>query len=334
MNASESFQALRRANPRAKAGFVQSVEAATDAVRAQIAMTAGAPRTRTGRVHPRHRLVRVSAAGASLAAVAAVAALLTVASPGGGPAVENAAAAVEKAASLTAASAERSGTAVVRITHDGEVWAGITIRWHGSDVAVSHGLPRRPGGAESGLMVVGGTLYGFDPGDGGWVALGSPESIDPGSGTTPDEYLAAVREDVGGVTLRRITDGVTGLTTTRLDDGATVYTGTVAARLIARKSGFKGGRPIRLLPFGFVAHDEAADPGAALEAAVTVDANGIVREIAVTWGTGLSRWTYAVAYSSLGTTSALVAPANARSLRDLRSSVRQERQRETPASAE
>ena len=47
---SESFQALRRANPRAKAGFAQSVEAAADALRAQIvattadvAMDAGVP---------------------------------------------------------------------------------------------------------------------------------------------------------------------------------------------------------------------------------------------------------------------------------------------------
>jgi hypothetical protein len=48
---------------------------------------------------------------------------------------------------------------------------------------------------------------------GGPVVLGNPGSIDPDSGTTPDEYLAAVQEDIGGTTLRRITDGMTGLTT-------------------------------------------------------------------------------------------------------------------------
>jgi hypothetical protein len=37
MNTSESFQALRRANPRTRAGFAESVEAAADAVRTQIA---------------------------------------------------------------------------------------------------------------------------------------------------------------------------------------------------------------------------------------------------------------------------------------------------------
>jgi hypothetical protein len=80
-------------------------------------------------------------------------------------------------------------------------------------------------------------MYGVDPEDGGWVVLGSPDSIDPDSGTTPDEYLAAVREDVDGTTLRRMTDGMSGLTTRQLDDGSTVYGGSVAAGLIARETG-------------------------------------------------------------------------------------------------
>jgi hypothetical protein len=325
MNTSESLQALRRANPRVKAGFARSVDAAGDAVRAgivtataDVAVDGGAPRPRTGRFGPRRRLVRVSAAGASLAAAAAVAALLTVGSPGGGTGVEDAAAAVKKAATVTAASAERSGTAVVRITHNGELWAGTTIRWHGGDVAVSSDAPRRRRDAGSELLVVDGTLYGIDAVDGGWVVLGKPENIDPGSGTTPDDYLAAVRDDVGGATLRRITESVTALTTRRLDDGSAVYSGTVAAALIARERGFKEGRAIRMLPFGFVAHDEAADPTAPLDAAVTVGADGIVRDITVTWGRSASAWTYTVRYSSLGATSALVAPANARPLRDAR----------------
>src|ERR671923_150232 len=94
------------------------------------------------------------------------------------------------------------------------------------------------------------------------IVLGDPASIDPGSGTTPGEYLAAAREDVGGTTLRRITGAMTRPATSRLADGSTVYRGTVAAGLIARESSFKEGRPIRVLPFGFVAHDQAADPAA------------------------------------------------------------------------
>jgi hypothetical protein len=157
-------------------------------------------------------------------------------------------------------------------------------------------------------------MYGVDPVDGSGVVLGRPASIDPGSGTTPDEYLAAVREDVGGATLRRFTGGMTGLTTRRLDDGATVYSGTLAAGLIARETGFKEGRANRVFPFGYVAHDQAADPAAPLDVAVSVGAEGVVREIAVAWGTSDSAWTYTVEYRSLGETSAPAAPTNVRPL--------------------
>jgi hypothetical protein len=152
-------------------------------------------------------------------------------------------------------------------------------------------------------------VYGIDV-DGRWVAMGSPKNIDPDSGTTPDEYLAAVHEDVGGASLRRITNGMTGLTTRTLADGSTVYRGAVAAGLIARESGFKDGEALRVLPFGYVAHDQAADPANALRTEVTVGPEGVVREIAVTWG----RWTYTVTYSQLGETAAPKAPANARDL--------------------
>ena len=314
MSTPESLQALRRANPRGKAGFAESVEAAADALHARMVTTPGdaaAPTPRGGRSRPRRRLLGVSTAAVSLVAAVA-AAFLTVSSPG----VPSAAAAVRKAATVTAASAERSGTAVVRITHDGKLWAGTTVRWHDRDVEISRGYPRRPGPASK-QLVVDGIMYAYGgPHRAGWVKLGDPRSIDPGSGTTPDEYLAAVREDVGGATLRRISDGMTGLTTRQLHDGATVYSGTVAAGLIARKTGFKEGHAIRVLPFGFVAHDEAADPASPLQVSVTVGADGIFRQITVTWGTSAA-WNYTVAYSRLGTTPALVAPKNARTLREV-----------------
>jgi hypothetical protein len=315
MSRSDSIEALRRANPRAKVDLERAVEATAEALRAQIDTVAPAPPSE--RSHPRRRLVGVSA-GASLAAAATAAAIMLVGSPGGGPGVESAAAAFEKAATVTAASAERSGTASVRITHDGELWAGSTIRWHEGDLATSSDASWRPGKAGRGLLVVDGMMYGVDPRTGGWAVLGSPKSIDPDSGTTPDEYLAAVREDIGGATLRRFTDAMTGLNTERLDDGSTVYRGSVAAGLIARETGFKEGQAIRVLPFGYVAHDEATDPNASLNVAVTVGAEGVLREIAVTWGTNGSKWSYTVSYSKLGATPALTAPKNARPLRDRR----------------
>jgi hypothetical protein len=312
MTTSESFRALRRANPRTSPEFAQSVEAAAHAVRDRLA----APENREAPppAGPRRRLAALALAGAILAAAAA-AALLATESTTRGPGVENATAAVRRAATATAASARRSGTAIVRITHDGRLWAGTTIRWHGGDLAVENDAPhrsRRPGG---GLLLVNGTLYGFEAGDGGWVVLGSPASIDPDSGTTPAEYLAAVREDAGGTTLRRIADGLSNPTTSRGDDGSTVYGGAVPAGLIARETGFKEGRRIRVLPFGYVAHDEAYDPRAPVDVALTVGPDGAIRELAATWGPNAA-WSYTVSYSNLGSTPAPTAPANARPFPD------------------
>jgi hypothetical protein len=318
MSTTTSFEALRRANPRIRTGFAEAVEATADVVRAGIATSAtdrGMPRAQ--RLQSRRSLVRISAVGVTLATAAVAAAFLTIGSSGKAPGVENAAAAIKKAATVTAASAEQSGTAVVQITHHGETWAGSSIRWHDHDISVSRGAPSHHGKVGDEMRVVNGTLYGPDE-NGGWVALGDPANIDPDSGTTPAEYLAAVREDVGGATLRRITEGMTAVTTRQLDDGSTVYSGTVAAGLIARETGFKEGEAIRVLPFGYVAHDEAADPSAPLDVAVTVGVDGVVREIAVTWGSTASAWRYTVTYSALGATPAPVAPVNARSLNGLR----------------
>ena len=286
--------------------------AARDSIRASIEQQ----RTKISVLRPSRRRARRSVvlAGAGLAVATFLAVFSTVGSPGRGPGVVDASAAVRKAATLTAASAEQSGRAVVRITQNGDLWAGNTIRWKDDDLAVSSDVGRPSGRAGSELRVVDGRLYAVDPVDGAWVQQGTPANIDPDSGTTPAEYLAAVREDVGGVTLRRITDGMTGLTTRQLEDGSTVYRGLVAARLIARETGFKEGQPIRVLPFGYVAHDEAADPAAPLDVAVTVGPDGIVRKLVVTWGSSPSAWTYAVTYSGLGSTAAPVAPAHARNL--------------------
>lgn len=306
MTTSESIDALRAAGPRAKPEFAHAVEAAAEAV--QLAILRSPAPARAER--PRRRLLRVSTAGASLVVVAAAAVFFALGSLRGSG-VEDAVAAVNRAARASASAAELSGTAIVRVTRDDDEWGGTTIRWHGDDVAVG-----RDDGRE--LLVVDGMLYGMDPErPGGWLALGDPSVIDPDSGTTPDEYLAAVREDVGGATLRRITAAMRGLTSDRREDGSTVYRGLVAAGMIARETGFKEGRAIRVLPFGFVAHDEAADPRAPLDVAVTVDAGGVVDEIAVRWG-GASRWAYTVSYDRLGSTPAPAAPANARSLVELR----------------
>jgi len=308
MRSERALALLERANPVDESDLPAPEDTRARLLRERI-LTEPAPRNR-----PRRRALRpaLPAAGAAAAAAAVVGALVLVGTPGGGADVEDAAAAVQQAAAVTAASAERSGTAVVRITHGDELWAAKTIRWNGDDLSLSDegsGRAGRKPGHE--FLLVDGMMYGIDPEDGRWVEMGSPESIDPDSGTTPGEYLAATREDVGGATLRRLTDAMTGLTTAQLEDGSTVYSGSVAAGLVARESGFKEGQAIRVLPFGYVAHGKAADPSAQLDAAITVGADGVVRELAVTW----PGWTYAVSYSGLGSTAAPEAPENARPLR-------------------
>jgi hypothetical protein len=308
MNRSAALRALRRESPRSQPGFSALVDSSAAVMRRRLATAPTAAVERRGD----RQLLRISLAGGLAAAAVAVAAL-AVGSLGGAPGVESATAAVKRAAAATAASAQASGTVAVRITHGDQVWATTTIRWNGNDIAIGRDHPDRAGRVGTEMLVVDGVLYGLDI-DGGWVAQGSPSAIDPDSGTTPSEYLAAVREDIGGATLPRISRAMTGLTVRQLGDGTTVYGGRVAAGLIARETGFKEGQTIRVFPFGYVAHDEAADPAASLDVAVAVGHDDLVRSIVVTWGTGASAWNYAVTYSDLGSTAPIAAPENARSL--------------------
>ena len=314
----ESFGALRGANPRTKPDFAPVVEAVAHAIRAQLVQeAAGAARSRVAPRRRRRRLSGISAVGVSLVAAAAAAVFLTIGSNGvtPGAGVEDAAAAVKQAATVTAASAEESGTADLRITHNGEPWGSLTIKWNGGDLSVVNNERDRDGKIGTESRVVDGMMYTLTPD--GWAEAGPPSSIDPDSGTTPDETLAAVREDVGGATLSRLTGSITGLTTEDQADGSRVYRGTVPAGAIARESGFKEGQAIQVFPFGYVAHDEAADPASPLDTAITVGADGIVRQIAVTWGSDDSAWAYTVTYSNLASTPAPEAPENAVPLRRL-----------------
>ena len=234
---------------------------------------------------------------------------LIVGSPAGGPTVENAYAAVKQAAGVTADAAKASGTVVVRIMHDGELWTGETIRWHGDDASIVDDTGMRSGGE---LLLVDGRLYAHED---GWVDLGEYDPENWNESPT-DTHLAPVREDVSGATLRRITGGMKGLTTSQAADGSTVYSGSVAAGLIAREPGFKEGEHLRLFPFGYVAHDEAADPDAPLDVALTVDANGLIERIAVARGVAdASAWTYTVTYKDLAATAPIVAPNDTQPLR-------------------
>ena len=309
MNDTDSLDALRRANPRREAGFTQM---ATELSRA-----AGTPRPATFDLSRGRRLRSTAGVPAAAAVIAVVvAAVVGLGSPNGSPGVSPAAA-IERAATASTRAADESGTVAIEVTQDGHPWGARTVRWNGSDISVTNQDPGN-GGRKRGLLVVDGTLYGPDPETpGGWLELGSPANIDPDSGTTPDEYLATVRADAGGDTLRRITGAMTGLTTSTGPGGAVVYRGTVPAGVLAPETGTKEGEPIRVLSYGYVAHDDAADPGTPVVVRITVGPDQTIREILATWG-GASAWSYRLSYTDLGSTPAPTAPSNVRSLCSLR----------------
>jgi hypothetical protein len=309
---SDTFDVLRRANPRSEPGFEPSVRAA-EKLRERIVVSAPDAPSVAGTVATpaRGSRARLGAAAVATMAVGIFVAILAIGVLGGAE-VDSASAAVNHAAAVTAETAGTSGTATVLMTLNGETWAGKTVRWNDGNLSLLETGPtfgRTEPYRET--RVVDDILYDHDPADGHWVVLGATDSIDPDSGTTPDEYLAVTRADVGGNTLERISAGMTDLAMRQLDDGSTVYNGTVAAGLVAPESGFKEGEHIRVFPFGYVAHDEAADPDEPLEVSITVDAGGLIRELAVAWGGSGSAWTYTVTYSDLGATAPIVAPDNA-----------------------
>ena len=316
MNGTDSLDALRRANPRHQPGFARMAMDLTRAAGTPRPPTVDLSRGRPQRMPSRWRLgpvIGVPAAAALIALV--VATVLVVGSPNGSQQVTPAAA-IEHAVSVSAGAAEQSGTVSIEVTQDGNLWGARTVLWNGPDVSITNEDPGRVRRAD--LIVVDGTLYGPGPeAEDGWLELGSPASIDPDSGTTPDEYLATVRADAGGDTFRRITKAMTGLSTSPGDNGSVVYRGTVPAEVLAPETGTKEGVPIRVLPYGYVAHDDASNPAAPIEVRITVGADEAIQEIHATRG-GASSWSYLLSFSGLGSTPAPTVPDNVESLCVLR----------------
>ena len=101
--------------------------------------------------------------------------------------------------------------------------------------------------------------------------------------------------------MQRLTDEMTDLTTSQAEDGSTIYHGKVPAGSLARETGVKEGESIRVLPFGNVAHDDAANPETLIDISISVTADGTIGEIHATWGSE-SSWSYRLIYSDLGST--------------------------------
>lgn len=312
MNLTDSLDALRSANPRRRPGFA---EMATDLTRSTKRLarldTTEPARGRaadSGRPFRRWPVIGIPAAATVIAVVVS---LVAIGSPVG-PLTVSPAAAMRQAVTASADAAEQSGTVEIEITQDGVLWAAKTVRWNGSDLAMTTNDPTRAGRGD--LLVVDGTMYAPDPEVvDGWLELGSPASVDPDSGTTPDEYLTAVREDAGGTTFGRITAEMTDLTTSQRADGTTVYHGRVPAGALARETGIKDGQELRVLPYGYVAHDDADNPATLIDVSIAVHADGTIGEIHATWG-GDASWSYRLTFRDLGSTPAPEKPSNAQPL--------------------
>jgi hypothetical protein len=102
-------------------------------------------------------------------------------------------------------------------------------------------------------------------------------------------------------------------------DGSVTYSGTAPAGVLAPEQGVKEGQTIRVLPYGYVANDAASNPASPVDVSITAGPDHLVRNITARWGGG-SAWTYTVTFSDLGTAPQVEAPANAKSLEDIRKS--------------
>ncbi|HJQ90460.1 MAG TPA: hypothetical protein VJ950_02035 [Acidimicrobiia bacterium] len=67
-----------------------------------------------------------------------------------------------------------------------------------------------------------------------------------------------------------------------------------------------------MLPFGNVAHDDAANPASLIDISLSVRPDGTIGEIHAIWGGG-SSWSYRLIYSDLGSTAPLEKPAKVQS---------------------
>ncbi|MEZ5126418.1 MAG: hypothetical protein R2826_09245 [Thermoleophilia bacterium] len=308
---SNDIHALRRANPRQSPGFegrlreaearcaqvIAREEALTDAPDAYGAVRPGRSGARWGRWSRSRRFVALAAAAAAV--VVAAVTVATVWPHAGGMGVADAYAAVKKAAAVTAASTQQSGTAVVRASQGGVARFAQTARWHDGDLHVTNDTGTQ---AVSEWLLVDGHLYFHIPQ--GWEG---PNTYPKGWN---EQYLAPTRLDLTGGSLQRITGGMQGVTTASGDDGATVYRGTVAAGVLAARHELRDGRSELVFPFGFIPEDDAPKADAPLDVTLTVGDDGLVRELTASWGAGESAWSYSIAYSDLGSTAPVAAPAS------------------------
>ena len=303
MSTDTSLSALRDASPHSHPAFDKWIER-FDVLSDQISTTP-VPVRRPERLHPSRRAIGLSAAAACalVAAAVFVGLTMTAASP------PSAYAAVKKALAATAGAA--SGTMRATVTHDGSSYTLDTTQWNGSEIEVTRGQ-RSQHGPNQQLLLIDGSAY-LQQADGTWLQY--PSARDLGK---LGSVAQLAQDNVTGSTADQILSLTTGLTQTTQPDGTTLYTGT-----IPNSDADPGIAPtddsiIRIIT-NLRSGNEPGAPGGShngLHLQMAVGSDGFVQQVSLTFQqqntgspTGDGTYTWTVAYSQLGTTPPITAPA-------------------------
>jgi hypothetical protein len=202
----------------------------------------------------------------------------------------NAAAAAKKA--LTRTEASSSGTMTL-----GGGFGEITTEWNDGNIALTGGKVLGP---LNQFLIVDGGLY-VQQDDGAWLHYADASNV-------PDELAARVqlaRDNVAGNSPDQILALATEISQTTQPDGSTVYTGTIPSSNVDPDSLITPSDDVLI---AMILSHRLGDPGdQPMQLRMVAGTDGTVQEVDLT-RTGDS---IKFAYSDLGTTSPITAPANA-----------------------
>jgi hypothetical protein len=253
----------------------------------------------------------------TLAVLAAATAAVLVLTLGAAP-PENASAAAAMRA-LAATAAAPSGAMTTTMLHAGVTRTVDAASWNDSDIAFTPGL-----GPIQQLLLIGGGMY-VQTSDGTWLHYANASDVEP----KPLGGLAQLAQDnIAATTPQQILALATDVQQTAQPDGTTVYTGTIPSGRLdpATLPGNDAitnmilGAQKRTAMMSGAGPDQGGAPGSSLQSdlqlRMSVGADGLVSQVSVTFQqqdtgspTADGTYTWTVAYSQLGSTPPITAPA-------------------------
>jgi hypothetical protein len=313
MRTDTSLHALREASPRNQPGFDDWIDS-LDSLRTQIPATPVPAQRPLPKPDSRHRRV-VGLAVTVAAAVAVVSVVVGLALTAASPPSADAAA----RRALAATAAAPSGTMTTTVLHAGVTHTIDAARWNGGDIAFSPGVGPIPQ-----LLLIGGGMY-VQTSDGNWLHYAKASDVGP----KPLGGLVQLAHDnIAGTSPQQILALATHVQKATQSDGTTVYTGTIPNSSLdpglvpgndAITSMILGAQKRTDMIFG-VGRNKGDAPGGYqndLQLQMSVGDNGLVKEVSVTFerqGTGSpavdGTYRWSVAYSQLGSTPPITAPAS------------------------